>query len=66
MIPSLVGGGIMGQLTGGLPGANPAWIGTARSDDPGLPQGRRQRQTGPLRGASGETLARHCGTRSNR
>ncbi|WP_238939388.1 hypothetical protein, partial [Sulfitobacter geojensis] len=65
-IPSLMGGGIWGQITGGLPGANPVRIDTVRSDDTNLPQGRRQRQTAPHRGASGETLARPCGMRSNR
>ena len=65
-IPSLMGGGIWGQITGGLPGANPVRVGTVRSDQTNLPQGRRQRQTGPYRGASDETLVRHCGTRSNR
>ncbi|GAB5504757.1 MAG: hypothetical protein Pyrs2KO_34120 [Pyruvatibacter sp.] len=65
-IPSLMGGGIWGQITGGLPGANPVRVGTVRSNDTNLPQGRRQRQTGPHRGASGETLARPCGARSNR
>jgi len=64
-IPSLMGGGIWGQITGGLPGANPVRGGTVRSDDTNLPQGRRQRQTGPLHGASGDPLARRCGMQSN-
>tara|TARA_R100000541_G_scaffold43269_2_gene50525 strand:+ start:687 stop:878 length:192 start_codon:yes stop_codon:yes gene_type:complete len=60
-------GGIWGQFTGGLLGANPVRVGTDRfvgvrvRTDTNLPQGRRQRQTGPQRWASGETLARHCG-----
>ena len=50
----------------GLRPANPACVGTVRSDDTRLPKRRRHRQTGPHRGASVETLVRGFGMRSNR
>lgn len=47
MIPSLMGGGIMGHLTGGLPPASSARIGTGRSDELRRPKRRCQQQTAP-------------------